>query len=314
MAKYGILAFLIFFSSISNCFSQSQAYNLQFSQGYFHYSQANYSQADLCYKQFMKSADKVTGRHYSNMAKNKLELEQIDSSQHYFLLASKNGFNPAELKRPKYANLFHSTNKEAYLSELSSAYDAYHKTLDWKKIEFLIRILEKDLGIRRVYYQYMDNELLKDTLQKAVIINQGKVFQEFKRWIIANDGLPTMEEIGYSNYDELSNTLMHFVAEVDGAFEFLEPYAKQAMQNGDLHPRYYARIVDFYYFMKYEYEIYGSEMFVKMDDDRSTFRKIHNIKEVDERRQSIGLISLKHKAIRWKVVLPKEYINSRKKQ
>lgn len=303
------ITYLILSTLIAFCFLPSSAQTIyyHFSQGYFNYTQKNYPKADSCYSIFLKKSTKIDGRQYANIAKNFLESGHIDSSLKYFSLAAKNGFNPNQLKKDQYSVLFESVNQTSYLQEISEYYQTYYATLNWKKIEFLIRLTEKDLGIRRVYYAYKTDEILKDTLRKVVLINQESLFEEFKSWITKNNGLPTIEEIGYFNYDKLANTLIHFSSEVEGAYDFIEPIAQKAMKNGDLAPNYYARIVDFYHYLNDGFEIYGSEMFEQTPSGQYTFRKIKDVENVDARRNQIGLNSLKEKSIRWDVLLPDEY-------
>jgi hypothetical protein len=132
--------------------------------------------------------------------------------------------------------------------------------------------------------------------------------EEFKE-MIHRIGFPGIKQVGIDGEQNAFTILLHIF--LDGVNDeadmaWFEPIMKKAVLDGSFAPYYFTIIVDRYYSMKFNYQVYGSYW---VPDKATKLRAITTIKDiegVDKRRASIylpPLITLKNNGY----LLPENY-------
>jgi hypothetical protein len=150
----------------------------------------------------------------------------------------------------------------------------------------LAQMVERD-QFPRSYVGKVKTDVIYPKMRKVDSANT----EEFKE-MIQRIGFPGIKQVGIDGEQNAFTILLHIF--LDGVNDeadiaYFEPIMKNAVLDGSFDPHYFTIIVDRYYSMKFNYQVYGSYW---VPDKATKLRAITTIKEIDEvdkRRTSIYL-------------------------
>lgn len=150
----------------------------------------------------------------------------------------------------------------------------------------IIQMAERD-QFPRNYVGRINKDIIYPVMREVDSTNT----QEFKD-IINRIGFPGVEQVGIDGTQNAFTILLHIF--LDGVNDqadiaYFEPIMKKAVLDGRLDPTFFAIIIDRYYAMTYDYQIYGAYWMPDQATGKRAVTKIKDVDGVDRRRASILL-------------------------
>ncbi len=192
---------------------------------------------------------------------------------------------------------------------LRQKYDSLHvqfdKGINWRWHEQVKVLKEKEQYIRS-----LEDNLCNMTQEQMFCLedNVDSINMVLLINFVKENGFPSHDELGRDGYVSFKLLLTHGI-HFKWVFDFFEPILRAQMEKGNFFPTEYASLVDSYMLSIGKGQIYGENNINK----EKKHSKIDDIKTVDTRRFSIGLVSLTDQIkATWRKIsqLPEGYVYS----
>jgi hypothetical protein len=188
------------------------------------------------------------------------------------------------IERPDFAKVY-STYRKVYNAALSCPDE---------RLE-IMQMAERDMFARN-YVGRVNKDIIYPIMREVDSTNTV----EFKQ-IISRIGFPGIKAVGIDGVQNAFSILLHIF--LDGVNDqqdiaYFEPIMKDAVIKGNLEPTMFALIIDRYYSMTFNYQIYGTYWMPDSATNKRIVTIIKDVNNVDKRRASIylqPLVNLKSK-------------------
>ena len=125
--------------------------------------------------------------------------------------------------------------------------------------------------------------LAKIKLQDALVLKQAEE-------IIAKNGWPSIQKVGYKNSQTMWLIIQHSNLSIMKKYYSV---MKKAVEQGELLPRDFAFLEDRMLMYSKKAQIYGSQTVIDRESKKFYLYPVENVDQIDQRRASVGLESIK---------------------
>ncbi len=309
--KYIFILSLLFHSSLSYAQYYSPCYNYKILKSAFFLQNNECEKSKELINQAFKEVNSTLTWPFYYLIAAKVSACNGDLSKTIAFLENsfKTGIEWNNIENIKYFEMFIDTDEWRLLKENYPKFrKEYHDKINIDVYTQILQMGEKEQTIRRYISANPKDTIMNNYLSTIDSLNIIKL-----KLLIEEKSFPSFSQIGVEGYRYLYLILLHGLTENDSDWDFFQKELLTAIKNGHFLPDSYTRIVDRRLIWgKNMPQLYGS--FNWKDDKVTAFNEIEDIKHVDERRISIGLLPLQEEANRKgfssnnkSLSLPKEY-------